>query len=401
MGWFSDLFGDSEDSSSSQQYQTSETYFKDVPVPTEQELTLALQRMVSSGQITPEMATTMYQQNSELYKANTDPKLYNAQLDSLSSLQQIGNEGGLTAIDRQKLNDINIEEATKLRGEQSALQNSMASRGISGSGQELAGRMMAEQGAADRMSRQGTDVAALAQQRALDAISKSGSLAGSMRDQSFNEEAAKAKAQDAINAFNTQLKQQTENANVQTRNQAQVGNLNQAQNIQEYNLGQANKEETSRRQAPQTVFEDRLALAKGRAGQSNTYAQSLGQQSANTAGNWGAGLKALSNTGIGESIVNGVTDWFSDENLKKDTTELTDEQVNDLLDNLTGYSYRYKGSDKPGVGVMAQDLENTPLADKVVDTPKGKMVTGDAEMMSAMLAALANINNRVNNMENK
>ena len=390
MSWFSDLFGDEEESSASKQYRSSIKEFDKIPLPTEQELTLALQRMVQLGQITPEMATTMYQQNSELYKATTDPKLYNAQLDSLSSLQDISKNDGLTAMDRAQLNDIDIQEATRLRGEQEALQNSMASRGISGSGQELASRMIAEQGAADRQSAQGVNVAALAQKRALDAISQSGTLAGSMREQDFSEQSQKAKAQDAINQFNTQMKQQTENTNVAARNASQTQNLNQAYNIQKTNLEQSNRERESVADAAQKDFDNRYRIAAGKAGQISGYADSLNTQSKNTADSWGAGIKALSDT-----------DWFSDENLKKDVNVLTNEEVNDFLDNLTGYSYRYKGSNEPGMGVMAQDIEKTPMEDNVVDTPKGKMVKGDGAMKSAMLAALANINNRVNELEGK
>lgn len=394
MSWFSDLFGDEEESSSSKQYQSSIKAFDKIPLPTEQELTLALQRMVQLGQITPEMATTMYQQNSELYKATTDPKLYNAQLESLSSLQDISKNEGLTAMDRAQLNDIDIQEATRLRGEQEALQNSMASRGISGSGQELASRMIAEQGAADRQSAQGVNVAALAQKRALDAISQSGTLAGSMREQDFSEQSQKAKAQDAINQFNTQMKQQTENTNVAARNQSQTQNLNQAYNIQKTNLEQSNRERESAADAAQKDFENRYRVTAGKAGQSSGYADSLSTQSKNNADRWGAGIKALTD-------IEGSSDWFSDENLKKDVNVLTNDEVDDLLDNLTGYSYRYKGSNEPGVGVMAQDLEKTPLEENVVDTPKGKMVKGDGAMKSAMLAALANINNRVNELEGK
>lgn len=406
MGWFSDLFGDDkEDSEVSQQYQDMSRYYSGIHQPTADELKLILERMVKTGQITPEMAQTMYQEQSGMNDISTDPALYEAQLKSLSSLQDIGENNGLTAMDRAQLNTIRNEEGVRMRGNADAITNQMAARGISGSGQELAQRMANQQSTADREANRGISVAALAQQRALDAIAKSGTQAGSMREQSFNEEAQKAKAQDAINQYNTQIKQATELSNVAARNAAQEKNLNRDYAIQEYNLGQSNKERVNQAQVPQTQFTNAMNVASGKSGIGTNYAKSLDSQNQNTAEYVGALGSAFANSKTGQNVIGGVTDWFSgwlsDKNLKKDKEELSTEEVSDLLDNLTGYSYRYKGSNIPGVGVMAQDLENTPLEENVIDTPKGKMVKGNPEMMSAMLAALANINNRVNDLEKK
>ena len=79
-------------------------------------------------------------------------------------------------------------------------------------------------------------------------------------------------------------------------------------------------------------------------------------------------------------------------------------EVESFLDALNSYKYEYKdpsGSDEAGmfVGVMAQDLEKSPMgASFVKDTPKGKMVDY-GHGLAAILASQANIHDRLRNLE--
>ena len=74
-------------------------------------------------------------------------------------------------------------------------------------------------------------------------------------------------------------------------------------------------------------------------------------------------------------------------------------EVESFLDALNSYKYEYKdpnGSDEDGefVGIMAQDLEKTPMgASFVKDTPNGKMVDY-GHGLAAILASQANIHDR-------
>jgi len=79
---------------------------------------------------------------------------------------------------------------------------------------------------------------------------------------------------------------------------------------------------------------------------------------------------------------------------KTKKTEIRDANglVDSVADVVRGKYYEYKG--KPGkgeVGVMAQDLEKTPLASAVKDTPNGKMVDTQRLTMgnTAMISELA------------
>ena len=86
---------------------------------------------------------------------------------------------------------------------------------------------------------------------------------------------------------------------------------------------------------------------------------------------------------------------FSDENLKED---IAPDDMTQGLDKIGGYSYKYKGAPREEAGVMAQDLERTPMAPAVVDTPKGKMV--DTRRLTTMnTAALSEHEKRLKDIE--
>jgi hypothetical protein len=106
-------------------------------------------------------------------------------------------------------------------------------------------------------------------------------------------------------------------------------------------------------------------------------------------------------SGWGSSIGDAIGGLFSDEDLKTGKRQMTDDEVDKLMGEITAYKYRYKGpkSNPEQSGVMAQDLQKT-MKDSVIDTPAGKMVQGP-EMMSKALAILANNNERLRKLEGK
>ena len=82
-----------------------------------------------------------------------------------------------------------------------------------------------------------------------------------------------------------------------------------------------------------------------------------------------------------------------------------DDQVEGFLDALNAYQYRYKDPGAPGqspgmfVGVMAQDLEKSPMgASFVSDTPDGKMVDY-GHGLAAILASQSNLHDRLKRLE--
>jgi hypothetical protein len=161
---------------------------------------------------------------SEFGGIQTDPRLREAQMRALQGLQDQASAGGLTLMDRARLAEAQDAVSRQERGSREALQQSMAARGMAGSGQAYAAQLANQQGAATRSSRAGLDVAAEAQRRALESLQGAGRLGGQIRGQEWGEQAARAGAQDAINRFNWQNRQRIADNNVDTRNTQQAHN---------------------------------------------------------------------------------------------------------------------------------------------------------------------------------
>jgi hypothetical protein len=78
--------------------------------PDIEQMKVELEGLVQQGVISPEQAQVYLQDKSEMNNISLDPKLKQAQMDALSSLQDISSSGGLTASDRAKLGQIKSQE---------------------------------------------------------------------------------------------------------------------------------------------------------------------------------------------------------------------------------------------------------------------------------------------------
>jgi hypothetical protein len=106
--------------------------------------------------------------------------------------------------------------------------------------------------------------------------------------------------------------------------------------------------------------------------------------------------------------VKSIWDAWSDEDVKKDKKQLSDEDICSVLDELVPMSYKYndsvirKGAPKGKVvGVMAQQIERTPAAGIIkLDDEGAKMIDGE-KAMSLALASLGSLHNRLKKVEGK
>lgn len=213
-----------------------------------------------------QLGRVLDQSGTEFDKISTDPRLREAQLNALASLEKIGNSNGLLDADKALLAKTQRDAAMQDRGRREAILQNNAARGMAGTGNELLAQLSSSQAATDRSNQAGLDIAGMAQQRALDSIAKAGSLGGSIRGQDYDEQAKRAAAQDAINQFN---------AGQKTR-----GSFN--------NAGIKNDQLKYHNDLRQTGFENQHGIAKDKAnvrlGQATTAGTRAKQQSA-TAGN--------------------------------------------------------------------------------------------------------------------
>ena len=158
------------------------------------------------------------QQSTQLNKAPTTGR--SAQANALQQMQDIASQGGLTSADRARLQDIRNQEAIAEKGQRESILQNAQSRGVAGSGLELAQQLAAQQGGATRASSRDLGVADIAQQRALAAIQNSAQIGGNLQGQDYQ----RASAQDEINRFNTEYKNRAGIATAGNRQDIQYQN---------------------------------------------------------------------------------------------------------------------------------------------------------------------------------
>lgn len=269
--------------------------FVAINIPDPEKQKLALQRYVQQGELVPELQQAIQQQPSEFEKIMVDSGKRAAQSRALASLENIGLNGGLRLQDKAALQDVQIQNAMKDRGARAAIQDEMARKGQLGSGFALQAQLAGQQAAGDRAARAGLDIAASAQDRALRALEGAGELATKYRSQDFEEQAARARAQDAINEFNARNLQSVSNANVAARNRAAEMNLGERQRLSDANADLANKEQQYNRNLSQQYFQNQMDLAGAKAGQFGRQAEAAGRQGKQMADMWGR----LGQAGVG------------------------------------------------------------------------------------------------------
>ena len=244
MGFLSKLFGGGEKKSRGYKEAIKEIQNLGYLQPSEAELAYHLERLVSQGELDPEMAETILleQTNMGAILDQIDPRLKEEQYDTLAELRELATADGLDPQAEAMLRRTQMENAQKLQGDIAAIQAEGRRRGQMTTGMEIGNQLLAAQSAANRQSQQDLDIAANARQRAIDAMLQKADLAGSMEDREFDQRAAVAQAQDQINAFNASNRQNVANANVDRINQAQRYNLDRLYDIQRGNIDQSNIE---------------------------------------------------------------------------------------------------------------------------------------------------------------
>ncbi len=254
-----------------------------VPDPAQQ--AIELQKYQSSGQLSPQLEQTFQQSQSGLQGMQIDPSSRAAEVNALTQMQQLASNGGMDAQAKQQeaqaINSANTNE----QGQRGAIVQSFAQRGAGGAGAQLAAELQASQGDANNAAAGGLASAANGEQRALQAMTNSSNMASNLNNQDYTQAANAAKAQDAINQFNTQNAQHIAGANTSAQNQAQATNLQNAQNLSNANVGLTNQQEIHNKGLLEQQFQNEQGKASGAANayggvanQANADANRVGQE---------------------------------------------------------------------------------------------------------------------------
>lgn len=281
-------------------------YISRLAVPTVEERTLDLEDYAVVGELSPELEQAIAQGDTELANISRDQEAYDAQMSALRALAEIADAGGMDATFQRDISEVGTETDANIRRANEALRSEMARRGAAGSGLEQASRLAAAQQQATAGAARAMNVQAIAQQRALQAISDRGRLGGEARAQSFQEQEAAARAQDLINQFNVQGSRNVQQRNVGAQRAADEFNLRARQAAADANVGQREDEERSRAGAVRDQFTDKLFQTDRLTRQSGQFGEQQSAQAAQARAESAARGGAIAD--IGATVGNIVSD---------------------------------------------------------------------------------------------
>ncbi len=258
---------------------------QNVQTPSVQSLSLPeLEKYAVSQNMTPAQMQAFLQQNNALGNENVDQTGTQAQISALNQLAGVANAGasGSPTAQAQEAK-INQDAARNLAGQRGAIEQSAQARGV-----PLGLLQAALQSQQAGSNQQDAHMAALQAQgqnyqQALQALSGTGSLGGSLQGQQNTQANTVAQAQNAMQQFNAANQQQASANNAGFQQAANATNTQNANQAGAANTGLANQRTQYNAQVPQTVFQDQFQKANGVANQYNNAANTAtgqGQQNA-------------------------------------------------------------------------------------------------------------------------
>lgn len=139
---------------------------------------------------------------SEMGGVQADPLAVEGQRMALADLQRFAQQGPEAVEFRGAVDAATAAANQQARGQNEALRQEMQARGMGGGGVEFATRALSNQQAANRAASGAFDAAAEGQRQARQALMAGADLAGDIRQQSFGEGSARARAADEMARFN-------------------------------------------------------------------------------------------------------------------------------------------------------------------------------------------------------
>lgn len=276
--------GASKEAQAQAAQQKAIQYLESVGVPSVEAQKITLQNPEFVYQFHPEAQTAEQLGPSAMQNVSTDPRAAAAQMGALSQLQQLGQDS-FTPEEQAQLNGMRRNAAQSGQAQQASILQNMQQRGAGGSGMELAARLASSQQNAQNQSEEGDRMAAMAHDRALQAMVQAGQLGGNVRSQEFGEGAQKANAADVIAQFNAMNKQNVQGQNVNSANSAAQQEALMKQQAENNRAGTANAQEQYNKQLLQQNYQNQMDKAKTMSGVYSGQADEARKQGAAAATN--------------------------------------------------------------------------------------------------------------------
>jgi hypothetical protein len=210
---------------------------------------------------------------SQLSQIEIDPRLRQAQMRALETLQQQG-AVGLTPEEQAQATRMRQESQAQEAARQASILQNMQARGVAGSGVEAAARLGSSQQMANAEARSADELRALAFNRMLQATAQSGDLGSRMEANQYQQMSNAARAEDEIARFNLAQRAETLRRNTDRQRAVEAANLAARQQTANANTGLANQQQMYNTGLIQQRFQNELQRAGGMTGQLSGIAQS-------------------------------------------------------------------------------------------------------------------------------
>lgn len=286
-------------------YDKNIALLESVGIPSVEAQRIALENPEYVGDIVAET-----QGDSALTEIATDPRLRENQMNQLAQLQELSTQG-LSTVDRIAMDEANQEATQADKSRRAQLLSQMAQRGTADSGSQLAMQLASIESANQAANQASENTAKNAYNNRINAMNQLASSSANMENADFSRQAQVGTAQDAIQRFNAQ-----------TRNQANQYNTGARQNIANTKSTTANQQEMYNKGLLQQDYTNRLNKAAAQTGLNTSYGNNMAQNALTA----GAG-KANMFSSIGQGLGNAATAYGSYSAGKPDSGGLTDEQI--------------------------------------------------------------------------
>lgn len=279
-----------------------------IPDPAKQKL--ALEQFVVAGKLTPDLERAVKQDPSAFESIVADRGLRESRMRGLRAMEDLGT-GKETYEDRAAQQEAMIEENARARGKSKAIMSDLAQRGQMGSGLELAGRLDQAQADADRAATNSLGLERDRRARGFQAIESAANMAGDIAEDDYKMASDKARASDAIDAFNTQNLRDVISRNTQIINDAKKANLEREQAVADKNVGVRNYEQEYNKGLLQKDFNNQVTKTAGITGQYKDSANQTIASGKTGADFWG------SIAGNAPKVFDATAKYLEDEEKKK------------------------------------------------------------------------------------
>src|SRR5581483_9019314 len=210
MSLFSSIFGDN---GADHTLDEALANINNIDVPTVESQEVQLQKLVQAGVLTPEQAQAALVNSNAFDSTSANNTGMAAEQSALGSLQGVVDAGGNDAQEKADLANTLSTLHAQDKGANDAILQNAAQRGALTSGLTTAAQLASNANNAASANSNALNANANAQSRVMQALSSLGSLGGNVQGQQYTQAANQANATNAIDEFNANQKQNTNQFN--------------------------------------------------------------------------------------------------------------------------------------------------------------------------------------------